>query len=616
MPADFLNNVKSFWTKLRVLPSLGLFNVARVGIYRVLIKAGIHPVLRISSDVPSRPFFEKSSSVLALTLVARNDWVGQFGQIFGRSKKIAVTDSGCPDWFHSYQTGGRADDASDWWKIGDFDKDTGDIKAVWECSRFDWAIPIAQRASLGDDAELERLNRWLDDWCAQNPCYSGVNWKCGQEAGFRVLHLAATLVVLGQEKLTDGMSQLIRAHLRRIAPTMQYAIGQCNNHGTTEAAALFVGGSLLGEEGKAWQQKGRRWLENRVANLIEADGTFSQYSVTYHRLMLDTVSFVEVWRRSHDLPSFSRPFMEKMRAASRWLYELTDCDTGDAPNLGANDGAHILNFTNCGYRDFRPSVQLAGYLFHGKAYFTPGPWDEMWKWLKFSPDANDDGLTERSSCTFSDGGIHLLRNDRAELFFRFPKFRYRPSQSDALHCDFRIENVNVLRDGGSYSYNTSDDSLTYFNGVASHNTIQFDGRDQMPRLGKFLFGSWLKAHDVVDAVGKDGIVSAEAGYTDYLGASHHRKVYLHEDELMVHDCISGFQDSAVLRWRLCPGDWKVSEHSISLNDFRIEISASTTIQDFRIVKGRESLYYLEEGGIPVLEVVISEPATFTTHFTY
>ncbi len=613
---DSLNKVKAIWPKLKVLPSLGLSNVARVGIYRVLIETGIHPVLRISSKVPSGPFFEKTSPPSSSALSARTDWAGELGQIFGRSKRIELSDSGNPDWFHSYQTGGRADGQSPWWKINDFDKNTGDIKAVWECSRFDWVIPIAQRASLGDDAELERLNRWLGDWITQNPPYTGVNWKCGQEAGFRILHLAAALIVLGQDELSNGMRELIRAHLQRIAPTMSYAIGQSNNHGTTEAAALFLGGSLLGAEGKAWHEKGRKWLEDRVAHLIENDGTFSQYSVTYHRLMLDTVSFAEIWRRKRDLPSFSRCFIEKMQAASGWLYQLTDCDSGDAPNLGANDGAHVLNFTNCGYRDFRPSVQLAGYLFHGAAYFDPGPWDETWKWLRCSLDAGEHKLFKRSSRTFPDGGIHLLRNDRAELFFRFPKFRYRPSQSDALHCDFRIGNVSVLRDGGSYSYNSGDDSLSYFNGVASHNTVQFDDRDQMPRLGKFLFGSWLKSDDVVDVVEKDGSVSAEASYTDYLGASHHRKVHLHQDKLIVQDRVSGFKNSAVLRWRLCPGDWKINANSICLNDFRIEVSASATIAEFRIVRGRESLYYLEEEEIPVLEVIVSESATFTTHFTY
>jgi hypothetical protein len=43
--------------------------------------------------------------------------------------------------------------------------------------------------------------------------------------------------------------------------------------------------------------------------------------------------------------------------------------------------------------------------------------------------------------------------------------------------------------------------LNYFAGTASHNTIQFDDRDQMPRVSRFLFGDWLKP-DVIELVGR------------------------------------------------------------------------------------------------------------------
>jgi hypothetical protein len=61
-------------------------------------------------------------------------------------------------------------------------------------------------------------------------------------------------------------------------------------------------------------------------------------------------------------------------------------------------------------------------------------------------------------------------------------FRFRPSQADALHLDFWLAGSNVLRDAGSYSYNTEPEWLNVFPGHnASHNTVQFDDRDQMPR---------------------------------------------------------------------------------------------------------------------------------------
>ena len=42
---------------------------------------------------------------------------------------------------------------------------------------------------------------------------------------------------------------MITLHLVRIAATLPYAIAQDNNHGTSEAAALFIGGAWLDATG-------------------------------------------------------------------------------------------------------------------------------------------------------------------------------------------------------------------------------------------------------------------------------------------------------------------------------------------------------------------------------
>src|SRR5690606_3787232 len=104
---------------------------------------------------------------------------------------------------------------------------------------------------------LDRLNAWLADWLAANPPYRGPNWKCGQESSLRLLHLAAAAIVLDQSgRPLPGLLDLVALSLRRIAPTRAYAIAQNNNHGTSEAAALFVGGSWLAAAGRA---EGARW---------------------------------------------------------------------------------------------------------------------------------------------------------------------------------------------------------------------------------------------------------------------------------------------------------------------------------------------------------------------
>ncbi len=267
---------------------------------------------------------------------------------------------GPPDWLANPRTGAVADSDLAWWRIGDFDDAVGDIKLFWELSRFDFTIPFMKRAVGGDAESLDRLNLWLRDWCDRNPPYLGLNWKCGQECSIRVLQLCAAMLVSGRPA-TRSLLWLLKTNVERIKPTVSYAISQNNNHGTSEASALFVGGLALDDSAVA--SLGRKLLENRVAVLIAEDGTFSQYSTNYHRLMLDTIAFAELFRRTTTEPRFSENLYDRVSRSVRWLNDLTDNRSGEAPNLGANDGARVLAYRPSDHNDMRPTLQLAGLLF-------------------------------------------------------------------------------------------------------------------------------------------------------------------------------------------------------------------------------------------------------------
>jgi len=615
-------------TKWRTLWALGPSNLARVGIYRIGLKSGLHPVMRLQGESPKGIFFMPCTAT-PVSLPDNPAW-GTEAFLFSRWP-IAI-NSTPPDWLANPITGTRIQGADrPWWQIPDFDPAVGDIKLIWELSRMDWLLPMAQRARQGRADELQRINDWLDDWCHRNPPYAGPNWKCGQEASLRVLHLAAAALILSQTRAAaQGFTDLLVLHLQRIAPTVQYAMAQDNNHGTSEAAALFVGGSWLASMGDArghpWAEQGRQLFENRARRLIAADGSFSQYSLNYHRLMLDTASLAEVWRRHLKLPPFSDVWQARMRAAAQWLWTLTDPATGDAPNMGANDGARILQLTGTPYRDHRPSVQLAMALFDNTcAYEEAGPWDDHLTWLGVA--APQTSPAAQASRSFLDGGYHLLRQGRAMALMRFPRFRFRPSQADALHVDFWVNGCSHLRDGGTYSYNTEDQWLNYFGGTAGHNTIEFDGRDQMPRLSRFLFGGWLQSCKVEDVASSNGAVRAGAAYRDAQSVRHLRQLSLSVTQLTVADQFSGFHDKAVLRWRLQPGKWQwhsapanaasdVAGELVGANGHILRIRTTLPLRRCELLMGWESLHYLEKTEVPVLEIEINQPGSITTEYIW
>jgi hypothetical protein len=609
------------FTKARTAWALGAGNIARALGYNLGVKLGLNPVRRLKAAKPHGAFFSTPSDTGAVASPVATGW--QSEALLFSHWPFAISDTP-PNWLANPFNGQRVTASErDWWRIPDFDPAVGDIKLIWELSRMDWVLPFAQRAQQGDPVALDRLNVWLGDWCEHNPPYKGPNWKCGQEASIRVMHLAMAALILGQVRTASpGLRDLLRLHLQRIAPTVQYAMAQDNNHGTSEAAALFIGGSWLVaigvSEAENWARTGRRWLEDRAARLIGPQGSFSQYSLNYHRVMLDTFCMAEVWRRHLDLPALSGRWQSRALAATQWLRHMVNPVNGDGPNVGANDGARLLQLTDTPYRDYRPSVSLAMALFAGqRAYTQSGPWEHALQWL--GVDVQLGVAPSPKSYVADDGGFAVLRCGHAMAMLRYPRFRFRPSQADALHLDLWLGPDNLLRDAGTYSYNTDPKWIDYFGGTASHNTVQFDSRDQMPRLSRFLFGDWIKADGVQPIPSSTQVTQFASGYRVWRGPQHHRAVRLDEGRLQVVDQVQGFATKAVLRWRLQPGDWRLEPSPQGLrlvhgSEAVVTLFVSATVPVLRceLVQGWESRHYLEKTPVPVLEVEVQQPCTLTT----
>ena len=617
---------------LSSLLKLGPANVITVLVYRLSVRFGLIERLMPIGRGYREALFEASSCLgkkhqypdpEAFIIKKAGECLN--GNICFFSNRLFPVGSP-PDWFLNPLNGKHFhDDLVHWSRISDFKSGAGDIKCVWESSRFDWALILASAyRHTGNKIYLDTLNQWISDWTWKNPLNRGPNWKCGQEAAIRMMNLMLAAFILGQGRSpTGGLIRFVKEHCERIEPTIRYAISQDNNHGTSEAAALFIGGGWLKrcaandrkllKKAEQWEKKGRCWLENRVDRLIESDGSFSQYSVNYHRLVIDTLSLVKFWQEYLDLEGFSQQFHRKARAAVCWLFQMVDPLSGDAPNLGSNDGALLFSLTSCDYRDFRPSVQLGAVLFfHGRAY-DKGPWDQSLYYL-VSQRTGDfaDELAKRSQ-SLERGGYVIFQAEDSWGIARLPNYRFRPGHADALHFDLWHKGRNVLRDGGSYSYNCSEPWRSYFPGTQSHNTIEFDGRDQMPRIGRFLFGAWTKGETNEPLSQCDGSLSWSGAYTDYEGCRHQRTIRVQGDCWHVTDVISGFKKKAVLRWRLEPGQWTLEDNVCRGKDVSIEIDSDVAALELSLTDGWESRYYMEKSRLPVLEVLIKDnPAEIQT----
>jgi hypothetical protein len=595
----------------------------RVALYRVLLKLGVHPVQKIKSLTINGIFFNDPLNAL----LKPNSDIYLFHKLekgyYPFSGDYVTFGDATPNWHKNYFNNSESKSKNlDWWKISDFDSNLGDIKTVWELSRFDWAVQLAITGFSGDKRAIYLLNSRLNDWIKENPYYQGANWKCGQEASIRVLHLILAALILDQSKNSSkALISLVEAHIKRIAPTILYAIAQNNNHGTSEAAALFIGGHFLVSNGlveyENYELLGRNWLEDRATKLFFNDGCFSQYSVNYHRLALDTYSLCETYRKMFNLTPFSNPLQNKMKKAINWLEILTDSETGDVPNIGSNDGAQLFSMFNFEYRDYRKSVQWANLVFNERLiYSTTENQDKVFSQLGINVmSALKDNPLQDALLMGNESGFFIYRKKDLLLVFRRPIFKFRPSHSDALHVDFWLGGVNVLRDGGSYSYNKSKEKTIYYNGGLSHNSIQFDKRDQMPVLGRFLFGSWLKEIEFKYENPNDDFIISSA-YIDYLNAYHKRKIVINKNSLSVIDHYSGGDEITQLKWRLSPNKF-VFINSNNMNDeISIDLKKGVISGEYNLNHEFESRYYYKESTLPVISKDLKKSGTILTNIIW
>ena len=315
------------------------------------------------------------------------------------------------------------------------------------------------------------------------------------------------------------------------------------------------------------------------------------------------------------LPPFSAELNARIAAAVRWLECLVDRASGDAPNLGANDGANLLPLTDAPYRDYRPAVQLAAALFRNERFVAgDGVWMHHLGALGVPVPAAV--APAPASSAFAAGGLTVLHRDRSMALLRVPRHRFRPGHADPLHVDLWVHGENCLRDDGTFSYNADPASMEYFGGVGAHNTIEFDDMEPMPRLGRFLWGDWLQANESSGPVELPDRVSARARYTTASGAVHERTIALHDDRLVVTDRVRDFERHAVCRWRLRPGAWVLNGTRLADGRHELSVECDAPIARVALVEGWESRHYQQRTVVPVLEVELATPTTLRTTYRW
>jgi Heparinase II/III-like protein/Heparinase II/III N-terminus len=472
-----------------------------------------------------------------------------------------------PDWHKDPISGKKLDSNKHWSEISD--EGDVDIKFIWEASRFSMVYTLVRAyAWTGDEKFAEAFWNLLDSWAESNPPNTGPNWMDGQEAALRLMAWT-----FGYSQFSNSPSAtpqriaqftvMVAAHAERIYKNIDYAISTHSNHTISEAFGLWLTGLLFPElrDAEKYHQLGRQLLEQEAAAQIFPDGSYSMYSLNYHRFVLHIYLYA---MRLGELnqSQFSNLLFERVSASINFLSQLIDPETGGMPVYGSNDGALVLPLNNCDFTDFRPLLQLGTYLTKKEFLFGPGPWDEDIFWLcgatslsllgrlRSAPQGGAGVRVKHTS--FPHGGLYLLHNTNSKAVIRCTDFHARPSHADQLHVDLWLRGRNIACDAGTYLY--SGEGRRWRNGLAHtpvHNTVTVDHQDQMKMLTRFTWTNWAKGnvlqHDETLWQGEHD------GYKRLADPVNHKRTVLSlgEDRWLVVDHLTGKQKHHyALHWLL------------------------------------------------------------------
>ncbi len=419
-----------------------------------------------------------------------------------------------------------------------------DIKLIWEPGRFGWACKLAMAYHLSNDEQYaESFWFYTERFINSNPPYFGPHWSSAQEVAIRLVALAFALQVFTRSKHSTAerlelVTKAIAIHAERIPPTHVYARSQNNNHLITEALGLYTASAVLPGHpmSRRWHKLGWGWLIYALRTQISMDGTYTQHSTNYHRLMLQAA----LWAfaiHDHSYPDQLIPsdVTSLLACSTRWLWKLVDPESGRVPNLGHNDGAYILPLTAQPYQDYRPVIHAAAQAFLRMDLTPIGPWADMTSWLclPVNPSRTEAGLDHWHQALQHEDlhkqSPYILTSLQNGSWgsLRVASFTSRPAHADQLHFDLWWHGLNLAQDPGTYLYNAPPPWENSLTSAWVHNAVVVDGQEPMQRSSRFLYLDWAQAHVLAfqsePNSGDESLTAVHNGYRK-IGVTHTRKV--------------------------------------------------------------------------------------------
>ncbi|MFH5881246.1 heparinase II/III family protein [Liberiplasma polymorphum] len=393
-------------------------------------------------------------------------------------------DYGNPiQWNYNPTTGKTYDLNKKWFQIKDFDRTIGDIKIVWEPSRFKHLFILIRAHMLTKDIKYyNAFSTQLSSWIKTNKYGYGPNYKCGQEATLRMINVLLSYKYFAEVGLANNNDEenvlaICEGSYKKVLSNFYYA-HRCikNNHTFTEIIGLVIGSKLICSKRKL--VKSITLLDKEITKQFTNDGGFTQYSFNYQRFTL------QLFEHFFNLKEVEISDLKNTHILTKSLLQLYNLQnkSGEVPNYGSNDGALIFPVSNSDYSDYRPMINALYAKINNKKLYMNNIYDEELLWNNIKSNIVLEEL-RRETNHYNNIGHYVYRFDKYHVFIPLQEYKSRPAHMDQLHLDLWVDGVNVLSDSGTYSYASKlGQNLSK---TAAHNVPYID-IEQMNKISEFM----------------------------------------------------------------------------------------------------------------------------------
>ena len=522
--------------------------------------------------------------------------------ISGRIKGFSSIelDYGNPiDWHLNPISGIATSALKKWYRIPDFDKDRGDIKVIWEASRFTHFLTFARAFLItGDLKYYVAFSEQLDDWLKNNKYSYGVNYKCGQECSLRMINALFAYSIFNNLQVSsvkdeENIKQLVKDSYQKVLSNFFYAY-KCikNNHTISELLGMIVGAWCC--EDKKRLHRAYKILDSVILKQFSVDGGYIQYSYNYQRLALMDLNVLESIS-SKTGESISSEGKKRLLNSALLLYQC-QADNYDVPNYGSNDGALIFKMTSCSYRDFRPVCNTTYKLLTGNDLYENDIHREELIWLGIDEQWEGRVRIAKNICSYKEAGIFVLRNKNSFLSLVSNEYKSRPGHIDQNHIDLWVDDINVFCDCGTYSY--ASDLGKKLITESSHNTVSIAGKPQMMIKPPFMVYNWTKRVSIETEQNYiRSIIRSKSGYI------HERLVKITEYGYEINDVIKGkIGENYCINFHT-PCEVKLNGNEVLLEYQGKKICSLVCNKKVVVDVSKRSLFYLKEEKINCLRII-------------